>query len=56
VEAVPVGSEPVADVRRRGVVDDRDADRLGRALLERVHGRDQVVEPVVREDDDVGGV
>jgi hypothetical protein len=53
VEAVPVGVEPVPDLGARGVVDDREAVGLGRARLEGVERRDQVLEPVVGEHDDV---
>ena len=53
VEARAVGSQPVAQLGSGRVVDDRDPDRLRRPLLEGLDRRNQVIEAVMRQDDDV---
>ena len=53
VEALAVLAQPGARRRGGGVVDDRQPVGPARSLLDRVNHRDEVVETVVAEQDDV---
>ena len=53
MEPTAVVDDPVPDVRVGGIVDERQAKRVGRACVQCVHRRNEMLEPIVAEHDDV---